>query len=574
MIESFHLHSTGTGPPLRIGVMIDGSELIDPFAEVLRHIRDADFAELALVIRHVPHAVGGDLTGSRPVRWAKALADPKRRRQLLYSRYLQWDAARNPAAAATLDLVDCSDLFEGVPEVAVTPLGKGFVHRFPADALAEIRSRDLDVILRFGFNILKGEILDAARYGIWSYHHGDNDFYRGGPPMFWEVAEDAPLTGTILQVLNETLDAGLVLAKTLAPTELGMSRAANLPAAYRAAEPMVIEKLQRLHERGWQAVQAEAVPAAPFQGRKKLYRTPDNREMVGFLGGKLGEAVRRRLARDPRLRHWQVALRPRAGHAPWEGTWRDFRWLRSPRGHYYADPFLFEHQGRAWLFVEDFPYADERGVIACAEIAADGRVGEFRTVLDRPYHLSFPFVFQQDGSIWMIPEALRSGRVELYRATSFPFRWELDHVLFERPGLDTILHVGEDGRHYFFTSLRNRPGAHAHLYLFTADDLHAPWRLHPASPLSRDARYARNAGALFQQEGTWVRPSQDTTLWYGRQTHFHAIERLTATEYREHLVGTRGAEWGDSLVGTHTYSHSARWEVIDGIALVDPMQRG
>jgi hypothetical protein len=41
---------------------------------------------------------------------------------------------------------------------------------------------------------------------VWSYHHGDNEFYRGGPPHFWELYEKAPLSGVILQVLTEELD--------------------------------------------------------------------------------------------------------------------------------------------------------------------------------------------------------------------------------------------------------------------------------------------------------------------------------------------------------------------------------
>ena len=68
-------------------------------------------------------------------------------------------------------------------------------HRFPPGAIAALLSHDLDVILRFGFNILRGEVLTSARYGIWSFHHGDNEFYRGGPPLFWEVVEDNPCSG-------------------------------------------------------------------------------------------------------------------------------------------------------------------------------------------------------------------------------------------------------------------------------------------------------------------------------------------------------------------------------------------
>jgi len=45
------------------------------------------------------------------------------------------------------------------------------------------------------------------------HHHGDNDYYRGGPAYFWEVYERNPLSGAILQVLTEHLDAGMVLCK-------------------------------------------------------------------------------------------------------------------------------------------------------------------------------------------------------------------------------------------------------------------------------------------------------------------------------------------------------------------------
>ena len=41
------------------------------------------------------------------------------------------------------------------------------LHGFPDDALERIREKKLDVLIRFGFNILRGEILTAARYGVW-----------------------------------------------------------------------------------------------------------------------------------------------------------------------------------------------------------------------------------------------------------------------------------------------------------------------------------------------------------------------------------------------------------------------
>ena len=70
-----------------------------------------------------------------------------------------------------------------------------------------------------GFKILKGEILNCAKYGVWSYHHGDNNVNRGGPAGHWEVIEGKRITGTILQILSEELDNGKIIYKSFSSTD-------------------------------------------------------------------------------------------------------------------------------------------------------------------------------------------------------------------------------------------------------------------------------------------------------------------------------------------------------------------
>jgi hypothetical protein len=78
---------------------------------------------------------------------------------------------------------------------------------------------ELDFILCFpGYYIFTGEILTIPRYGLWSYHHGAPEAYRGAPPGVWEVYDGAPTSGAMLQRLTETLDAGVVLHKRSFPT--------------------------------------------------------------------------------------------------------------------------------------------------------------------------------------------------------------------------------------------------------------------------------------------------------------------------------------------------------------------
>ena len=85
--------------------------------------------------------------------------------------------------------------------------------------ILKIKHYNLDVLIRFGFKILRGDILKAAKYGIWSYHHGDNDLNRGGPAGFWEVIEHWDITGSTLQILSEDLDGGKILYKSFSMTD-------------------------------------------------------------------------------------------------------------------------------------------------------------------------------------------------------------------------------------------------------------------------------------------------------------------------------------------------------------------
>ena len=99
-----------------------------------------------------------------------------------------------------------------------------------------------------------------------------------------------------------------------------------------------------------------------------------------------------------------------------------FRIIHPPKNRFYADPFLFEKNGRHFLFFEDYSYSSRKGVISCLELNDEHGSDQPVTVLERRYHLSYPFVFECDGEIYMLPETGENNCVELYRAPEFPFR--------------------------------------------------------------------------------------------------------------------------------------------------------
>ena len=566
----YYLHSKGTGPKLRIGLLLDSpTELIAPFAACVDHILRSDFASIELlIINGLPQAAPPAAKGKLSL-LLSMLRDPKQRPRIAYSILDRWDRLRAPELTAVLSEMDCSEAFSGIPSITVAPLVKGFVHRFPADALATIRSYNLDVLIRFGFNILRGEILESAKYGIWSYHHGDNDYYRGGPPHFWEVFERCPTSGVILQILTEELDNGLVLDKALSSTNCSVSPRANMLAPFAAGTTMLIRNLRNLHERGWDYLRQRAIPRADYLGKRKIYRAPTNLEVAQFAAPYIRQSAAGRIFGEP-VYHWRVGLRPTRGDA----IPRDpdgMVWKESPRGCYYADPFLHEYKGKLYLFVEELPYESWIGKISCAEVLADGSLGEMRPALETPYHLSYPFVFEEGGEVFMIPETERNRSIEIYRAVEFPYKWKLEKVLYAAAGLDTTLHV-QDGVYWFFTSLMDPPGAAPQLFLFHSESLTGEWNFHPQNPISKDVRFARNAGKLFRAEGALIRPNQDCSVRYGYGLHFHRVDALNETQYKETLVHSILPSENSNYHGIHTFNRAGGFETMDKVRL-EPLRK-
>ena len=545
---------------------MEGPDLLArPFASVLDHVRQCDFAKLVLRVYHQPFAQLQSPAHQNPAeRVLRILTDSKRRRKLLWNAYERLDARQTAAEAAFLGPVDITESVKDIPRLDVTPISKGFTHRFPTEALDTVRSYDLDVLIRFGFNILRGEVLTLPRFGIWSYHHGDNDYYRGGPPHFWEMVEQNPQSGVILQVLSEKLDNGLVLCKGTAPTESTTMVSKNRLAPYLLGETFVIRKLNELHRKGCSDINEIALPPQPYKGKQKLYRAPSNRRMACFLAPYLIKKAIRKVYNRPVTRHWRLALR--AGGLL-NATKTDpkaldgFRWIESPRGRFWADPFLLERDGKVYCFFEDYNYATKCAYISCGQVTSDAGLTDIRPALIPNHHVSYPFVFDDtDGEAYMIPEAEKGGGVDLYRASRFPYEWEYVQRILDAPGLDTTIHK-RDGKYWMFTTLREPALAAGQLVLLHADKITGPYQFHPENPISADANFSRCGGRIIERAGELIRPSQDACNGYGSVLHFRRITKFSLGEYAEEQLYTLRPLPG--FAGLHHYDRAGRIEVID-----------
>jgi hypothetical protein len=261
---------------------------------------------------------------------------------------------------------------------------------------------------------------------------------------------------------------------------------------------------------------------------------------------------------------WVVGVRPRLKGRPFDDL-SGYQPILADTPTSRADPFVVSDAGRTYVFFEEFGAGLEKGRISVAELDEAGNASASVPVLELPYHLSYPFVFRHDDEYFMIPETGQANRVELYRASEFPYRWVRERVL-----LDDIIAVdatilSHADRLWLFALFSDGPDRlNDELYLFSAGTLDDTWVPHPRNPVVSDPRCARPAGNVLHIDGALVRPAQDCLVRYGRAVVMRRIVTLDEREYREETVSVLEPTWMPGLEGTHTYNRDARFEVIDG----------
>ena len=211
-----------------------------------------------------------------------------------------------------------------------------------------------------------------------------------------------------------------------------------------------------------------------------------------------------------------------------------------PFFRYHADPFVIERDGQIHVFFEEFDYLSCRGRIATLRLDAQGHPSPPLPVLDLPYHLSYPFLLEEDCHLYMVPESSQNRSLDLYRCEDFPLHWRLEQRLMsDLDAADTTI-LRHDGRTWIFTSMRDAlsgPGQR-HLCIFHGKHLLGQqWTPHPinARRLYGDLPHGsgRCAGGFIHHEGRLLRPSQHNVHHYGEGIRFHEIRHLTETEFEE-----------------------------------------
>jgi hypothetical protein len=241
-------------------------------------------------------------------------------------------------------------------------------------------------------------------------------------------------------------------------------------------------------------------------------------------------------------------------------------WLPDPGPfRFIADPFGIFHNDRFTVLVEALDYRVKRGVIDYYSYDSTWKLVAQGRALSAPHHLSYPSLLREDGEIYMLPEAHRSGRLTLYRAVRFPDQWEEVAVLLDVPAIDASV-VQYQGLWWMFYALPGAAGrAMRELHIAHAPRLGGPWLPHAQNPVRVGLDSSRPGGQPFVHAGSLYLPTQDCLDGYGMAVNLLNIAMLTPQEFGAQVV-THLSPHGlhpDYSQGLHTLSGEGNVTLVD-----------
>ncbi len=525
---------------------------------MLSKIIESDCANINLIIRKVK----SDSTERNLIR--KFL---NKKSTLIYLASFKIDSKFFKPTNSPFNLRKISDLIH-TDEIIVSTIETRYSDCFKIEDVERIKSYGLDIIIRLGFKILKGDILNASKYGIWSYHHGDNRVNRGGPPGIWEVIQGWEETGVTLQILNEDLDGGKVLGYSNTSTDkLSFSR--NQNQQYWNSVSLLPRKIKELYIHGEEFFfdRVDNQASLPQFYDRRLYKTPGNLVMIKFLTKFIYNVISRKVRNKFFIDQWILLFKISQDERISTSLYK-FKKIIPPVDRFWADPFVIEKNDIYYIFIEELFFVNNKGHISVIEMDKNGNFKQPNIVLSRDYHLSYPNVFEMDGDMYMIPETKANNSIELYKSSDFPYKWDLVEVLMENVSAVDSTILKKNGRYWLFTNIRQVEGGsnHNELFIFSSENLlHGSWIPHNDNPVKSDIKSARPAGNFFFQNDRLYRPSQNCGKHYGYGLAINEVIRCNDDEYQEETIQFIYPNWDRKIKGIHTLNHCGKLTVIDAI---------
>lgn len=444
--------------------------------------------------------------------------------------------------------------------LTISSLSNSGVLMFTENEREIIKEQGIDLLINFTTLDISREDSPLFTHGIWDFLFCDVNQSKRGPIGFYEVIEKQEGIGFALLCTSlksegkQVIDAGFFnRGWSVVKTEITVKEAAV----------SVISKNIKLLKRD-KIINNPSVSAPVYEHKRPtLFSVLKYCYSFYFMiGVKISDRVLDKIG--IRSEKWSIFL----GQGIFMDTLgRDEEPFEMPNDEFWADPFLFDHKGQRYVFFENYSYLTKRGKISCGLLKEDKLVN-VTDVLAVDYHLSFPFIFEEEGDVFLMPESSENKRLEIYRAVDFPTKWELYTTAFEGEAVaDAFFYNDNENQKWLFLNkqVSSASPMDSELYIYKVDSIRLKnLQSHAQNPVIIDSRTARNGGALFTHNGKLYRPSQrNIDGIYGRALNLNEILTLNINEYKESTAEVVKPTFDKGLMAMHHLHQSGAYYIFD-----------
>ncbi len=535
-----------TSEKLRIGLIIDGYNVPNWTYHIADRIVKSNSSEIVVVIK---------VEKKREFRTKEY--------NILFQKFIAYDRQAYEVehdATEVKSLLDIIDISEIQP-ITLTSQGQ-----FIPIKKVGIKDLRLDVLLKFDSDSNITQFEELSRYGVWYYYVGN--YPKLSPTLYGvrEFLEKQEVTKTTLSSWMGEGKKEIKLFESYSRTD-PHSVHRSLNNTYWKAVSFMPRKLNELFLLGPELFfKKEKNMDSGIVNCDRTYKPPNAIEISILLFKYFVSKLKNKISELQYFDQW-ILLYKLSDKKDISINFSEFKRLTPPKDRFWADPFVIFNNDTYFIFIEELIYKNGKGTIAVIEMDNNTKYIEPQIILKSDYHMSYPFIIEDQGIFYMLPETEDNNRIELFECIDFPLTWKLKEVLFNniRAVDSTILKY--NGKYWLFTNIQENEGTFTsddELFLFYSDSLlNGNWTPHPQNPIVSDVRNARPAGRVYTQNGRLYRPAQNCAKHYGHGIQIHEIITLTEDKYEERIKKSILPDWNKDLISTHTLNHDNRLTFID-----------
>ena len=212
--------------------------------------------------------------------------------------------------------------------------------------------------------------------------------------------------------------------------------------------------------------------------------------------------------------------------------------IKPPKNSEWADPFIFSHKNKDYVFFENNDLIVNKGKISCAELHQNTLIN-IKDILNLKFHLSYPFIWKYRGNFYLIPETSEKKSIHIWKAKKFPDQWIFFKTLLKNEFCcDTTILQDNLKNNWLLTnkSNDNSNDPNNELYVYKIIGNFKKLIPHKLNPVITDCLTARNGGKLLSQKQL-LRPSQiNDSSGYGIGLNINKVISLNLSSYKEKII--------------------------------------